>query len=517
MKSRPATTNSAPSPPFSSTWPALCALAALALAASWLFWRQGSTLAYGDAEAHLNIARRILDSRAPGVEQFGTVWLPLPHAAMLPFVRHDSLWRTGLAGAIPSSLAFIFGGFLFFLALRKLFGSGAAAWAGLAAWALNPNLLYLQAAPMSEPYSLCAIALLIFLLVHFLEKPSLRLAAACGLALSLGALTRYEIWVLIPVAALVVFARAGGSRLPMTLAFSACAALGPLSWLAHNLYFYSDPLEFYRGQWSALAINRGANYPGFHDWPAAFRYYGAAALGCLGAPLVWIGAAGLAVALWRRQWAAAVVVLSVPAFYVLSLYSSGTPIYVPYLWPHSWYNTRYGLSALPAAAFGAAALSSLLPGRARPAWAAILAAACAAPWLLAPDMEGWLCWKEAQVNGEGRRSVTRQAAQYLGPRYRHGDGILLSFGDPAGILRQSGIRISESLHEGDGPLFQAVLARPDLFMWEEWAICVEGDRVSKAMARLKRGPRRYERVRAFSAAHTPAIEIWRHIQGKDPA
>ena len=92
--------------------------AALALAA-----RQGWTLWYGDAEAHLNIARRIFDSRTPGYEQFGTVWLPLPHLLMLPFVQFDALWRCGVGGAIAAALCFVCGGLFLFHALRRLFGS----------------------------------------------------------------------------------------------------------------------------------------------------------------------------------------------------------------------------------------------------------------------------------------------------------------------------------------------------------------------------------------------------------
>src|ERR1700744_6654294 len=73
-----------------------------AIALGWCA-RQGYTLYYGDAEAHLNIARRILDSRTPGPEQLGTVWLPLPHLLMIPFVTRDSWWRSGLASPIPSA------------------------------------------------------------------------------------------------------------------------------------------------------------------------------------------------------------------------------------------------------------------------------------------------------------------------------------------------------------------------------------------------------------------------------
>ncbi len=77
--------------------------AAVALCSS----ARATLLYYGDAEAHLNIARRIVDSRTPGCDQIGTVWLPLPHLLMLPFVRNDWLWRSGLAGAIPSAICFV--------------------------------------------------------------------------------------------------------------------------------------------------------------------------------------------------------------------------------------------------------------------------------------------------------------------------------------------------------------------------------------------------------------------------
>ncbi len=64
---------------FAST--ALCFLAAAAVLAGAIAWfqRTGATLYFGDAEAHLDIARRIVDSRTPGWSQVGTTWLPLPH------------------------------------------------------------------------------------------------------------------------------------------------------------------------------------------------------------------------------------------------------------------------------------------------------------------------------------------------------------------------------------------------------------------------------------------------------
>jgi hypothetical protein len=62
---------------------------------------------YGDAESHLNIAKRVVHSLTPGFAQLGGIWLPLPHLLLLPFVYFDSLWRSGLAGSIVSGVSFV--------------------------------------------------------------------------------------------------------------------------------------------------------------------------------------------------------------------------------------------------------------------------------------------------------------------------------------------------------------------------------------------------------------------------
>ena len=64
--------------------------------------RHSELLLYGDAVAHMGIARRVFDSRTPGLLQLGTVWLPLPHLLMIPFVLSVSMWQTGMGGSIPS-------------------------------------------------------------------------------------------------------------------------------------------------------------------------------------------------------------------------------------------------------------------------------------------------------------------------------------------------------------------------------------------------------------------------------
>ena len=278
------------------------------------------------------------------------------------------------------------------------------------------------------------------------------------------------------------------------------------------------PLEFYNGPYSAKMIYERAvranmqRYPGDHDWPKALQYYRAAAESCAGTALIWVGAIGLLAAIMKRAWWAVAMLTVPPAFFVLSMYSSGTPIYLPYLWPNSYYNTRYGIAALPLLAFGGAALVSLVPGRWSISAVTVLLLASVAPWIIHPRADAWITWKESQVNSVARRAWTAEAADFLKANYRHGDGILFSFGDLTGVLRTAGIPFRESLYDGNNPHFLAVLARPDLFMWEEWALAFSGDEVATALLKTGSGDVRYECVKTVEIKGAAPVEIYRRVR-----
>ena len=81
--------------------------ASVSIASFFYYLQKSDLLLYGDAVAHINIARRVFDSRTPGLLQLGTVWLPLPHLLMVPLLASKFLWQTGIGGAIPSMIAYV--------------------------------------------------------------------------------------------------------------------------------------------------------------------------------------------------------------------------------------------------------------------------------------------------------------------------------------------------------------------------------------------------------------------------
>src|SRR6202521_4356720 len=73
------------------------------------YYRHGDLLLFGDPLADITIPRRVFDSRTPGLLQLGTVWLPLPHLLILPFIVSKQMWQSGAGGSIPSMAAFVLG------------------------------------------------------------------------------------------------------------------------------------------------------------------------------------------------------------------------------------------------------------------------------------------------------------------------------------------------------------------------------------------------------------------------
>ncbi len=458
--------------------------AGISIASFFYYLRQGDLQLYGDAVAHINIARRVFDSRTPGLLQLGTVWLPLPHILMLPFLVSRWMWQTGIGGSIPSLIAYVFSVTGIFRLMRTVLPSREsrdgreiqfAAWLATAIFALNPNLIYLQTTAMTEPTYL---ALFIWAVVF--SSDAIKGCAAgetrkansslvnCGFCLFGACLTRYDGWLL---AAVVV---AIGSSLAWLGNFAALrpgvkklvllAAAAPLLWLAYNSAVYGNPLEFANGPYSAKAIELKTAvpgmppHPGTNDLSIAFKYFFKSAQLNIGEhewQFFWVTALLIGtciVLLFRRKlWPLLLLWTPVP-FYMLSIAHSGVPLFVPVWWPFSRYNLRYGIEMLPAfAVFTAVAAYGLIrfvpTPRAKVSVATLFSLLAAAGYIQV-FRSGAVSFQEAEINSRTRIALETQLAASL-KQLPPNSTFVMYLGDHVGAFQQAGIPLSQVINEGN--------------------------------------------------------------------
>lgn len=243
---------------------ALAAAATAAAAVAWIgFFRSDLVLSHYDAKAHLVVARRVIDNLTPGWQQFGAVWLPLPHLIHFLPTQIDWLYRTGLFGSLISIACFGVTAYAAARLVGHITGSPIGAATSTCLLALNPNLLYLHATPMTEPIAIAATFLTVLWLYEWAHTNADEVPRRLRLALFVAVWTRYEAWLVLGAAlpaALFVRARAGAPRGALVrravglgiwptaavVLFLINSRITSGSWLVTGGFFVPDPA--YEGQ-----------------------------------------------------------------------------------------------------------------------------------------------------------------------------------------------------------------------------------------------------------------------------
>ncbi len=502
-------------------------IAALISLFSFIYYFQRNTLLfYGDAVAHINIARRVFDSQTPGLLQLGTVWLPLPHLLMIPFLWSNALWQSGAGGSFPSMVAYVFGVVGIFRLVRGTLAgntrtqsaAGISAWIAAFAYGANPNLAYMQATAMTESVYL---ALFIWAVVYFTEflrafpnemnsgrprsSPSVPLMR-CAWCLAGAELTRYDGWFLAGVIGLTVVVAVlrrwqdrtfRGTAVKFLLGIAAV----PVLWLAYNAAVYGNPLEFANGPYSAKAIEQrvGAPNPALHNPAIAALYFMKSAQlnmadGNWGR--LWLLAALLALAIacckLRVAFAPMLFLWAPLVFYALSIAYGSVPIHVHTWWPFATFNQRYGLQMLPMFAVSAGMLagSAVLAFERHSAKlaaliVALMALSYASVWTIGPQ-----CLQEAQKNWDIRHnlnSAVQRAVEGLPPN----STFLMDLGEHVGVMEQAGVPLLRVINnenhrpwkrptDPDG-LWERALADPPRYV--DYVVAFEGDVVDQNVNR----------------------------------
>jgi hypothetical protein len=503
--------------------------AAVSVGALIYYYHQGAILLYGDAVAHINIARRVFDSRTPGLLQLGTVWLPLPHVLDIPFIVNDRMWQSGLGASIPSMIAYVAGTMGVFRLVRGL-ASRAAAWIGALVYALNPNLIYMQATAMTEALYL---AFFVWAAVYFSEfarqadddpERARKSLAMCGIMVSAAMLVRYDGWFLAAIIALCALmavwrsrAAAPGLRRGFTVFLLLTGATAAF-FLAYNRFAFGNALEFASGPYSPRGIQERSKTPTMPTYPgensprdAVLQFLKVSRLNMAeGRPEKLLFAAAfialLAAIYFSRRFLPWAILWTPVLFYVLCVTWGSVPIYHPEWWPFTYYNVRYGLQLLPAiAVFTALALEFMarfFPVRPASGMAiALIAASYYSVWRATP-----VCLREAQANGRERMALELALAAEL-KKLPSSATLMMDCGAHPGALQLAGIHFSRVLRESNPPFWEAALARPA--QSADYIIVFPGDVVDRALRQSSEGVRQ---VATIGTPRQPGAVIYRAMR-----
>lgn len=489
------------------------------------YFHRGQILVYGDAVAHINIARRVFDSATPGLLQLGTVWLPLPHLLMIPLLLSDSMWQSGLAGSIPSMIAYVLGMVGVFRLVRGIVsadarvasGARVAAWVAALVYGLNPNLIYLQTTAMTESLYLALFVWAVVYAFEFLNEAGKKRETMEGTKVHGGRLwkgwacvaaaefTRYDGWFLAGAIGAVVFVFLLGhwniaAFRRRAIMFLVGIAVAPTLWVTYNAVAYRNPWEFANGPYSARAIEQksGAVNPAEgHVFTAGSYFLKSAQLsvatGSWGR--AWLVASVLALAsgVVGRSLLLPLALLWTPLlFYAFSIAHGGVPLYIPPWWPFTWYNIRYGLELLPLLAASIGVLVGLVfQAVKRQAWTVVLVIgglaviSYASVWRAQP-----LCLTEALVNSHTRLALEGAVARAIQPTPRQ-TRFLMYLGHHVGVFQVAGIPLRQVVNEGNHRpwkkpsdpegLWERALADPPRYV--DYVIAFEGDEVDRSVDR----------------------------------
>lgn len=446
--------------------------AGLSVASFVYFFANGMTNVYGDGVAHVNIARKVVDSPDDSLwqryMQIGSPWLPLQKVLMLPLVANDWMWRTGAAGSFVSMLSFIIATVFLYL-LAKSFYRKEDCWRELlplvsvAVFAFNPSVLYLQSTPMSEVLFMAALVTSVYLLQHWVNGSSGRRLAIAALAMTVATLTRYEAWPVASLSIVIVALASGGdrkSRVKDVSMYSALIAIGPLYWLWHNWAIYGNALEFLTGPNSArgIYVQNRVNFA----WSKMFignaaldvLTMSAAVAVCVGPFVLLLGGAGFFrwLTAERRSLVAtspALLLIVTFLFHVWSFYRGEIQVFP--LSAFGLLNVRYGLPHVLAVSLFAPSAVLLFKTASRRRILTLICVIIAAQYvyLISEGPSQLAMYQEGLRNGVNTRAARDRSmvASYIAKHPPVGF-VLMHTGALGPVISQGDIRYSRVIHEG---------------------------------------------------------------------
>ena len=459
------------------------------------FYSLDTIIAFGDGQARLMMARRVVDGLHTGLAQLGGVWLPIPQILMVPFIWNDFLYSSGIAGAIVSMVSYVVATVFLYKLIVSVTKDRVAGLIGVVAFS-SPNILYMQSVPMSEmPFITFFVMSVYFLMRWVQDVEKLRFLFLTALAVFLATLTRYEGWVLFwVVAGVMVYAfwknHFSYAKVEGYFVFFAVLALfGVGLWFIWNQVIFGDILYFARGEYSArvmintiveqmLLSQRTAG-----NLPLSFLVYGRTALDNTGWIAATVSSLGLVYLLFlRRPFVQKLVVLSLLfpfAFYVFALFEGKTAVIGhPVFIPGTYLNTRYGVFMLPAVGFFVGFLAQKKWSWLKLSILILVVGSSVVTWQV-----GIISRDDAFKGGrtDPGAQIQRTAGDWLKNNYDSGLVLMENFTNVR-VTFTSKLPLREIIYEGDQDMWEGSLQDPTKYVcWVFMRGGAEPDKVWKAL------------------------------------
>lgn len=502
--------------------------------------RSGSNLWYSDAQSHLTIARRIFDSKVPGFQQLGTVWLPVPHILLIPLVVIMPMWTTGWGACILGILCL---------------GASVAALYRIAAragmWRMarifvvlfflaNPSLLYTYTTALTEPVLIAsmlgAVAGISGWMTSDRKLSGGELAVFAGIPAGMAVLSRYEGWALVITGTMFViwasWVRWKDIRytVRMALSFAAIPAAAAIWWIAYNFAIYGNPLEFMFGEYSAATQQRNISETGLLTTKGnaglTFWTYGWSVIEAAGLVLLVAAFIGACVLIFTRglDLSALLIWLTATpaAFSIVSLYLGQTAINNDHSLPTTWWNNRFALSILPILVLLAGVLIDYLRSSRTSRKFPILRYILAGAFLFAITIQN-IWWAQDLTNrsaviaeavlSEESGTDARTAGRWMGAHYDGGNILMDETARNNAILPMIGLPLSEYYNRSTGELFDQALDSPASHA--EWIFVntehdsTDSGPVDLVYKMMEEYPQRFENYRLVY--QTPTHSVYRLV------
>lgn len=438
----------------------------LSVAAFVYFSSQGVLFGHRDSISHLMIARRAVAGDSPHLLLLGSVWLPLQHLLMLPFIWITPLYYSGVAGALAGGIAYVVMAVFIYKILLGLTSHRIAALTGVAVFAFNPNILYLQTTAMMEPAFFATTVVAIYYLQQWIQSERHGYLVTSAVAVLLSTLTRYEAWVMATIFVVIVACVCVRKKIQSTpsivFTFAAISFAGPTSWLAYNALFFGSPFYFRTGEYGDPKLWESSADPSIGNWTNAFMTYWYAVRDDLNIIVIALAIIGIACLIARRNMDVLPVLATVVLFpfFVYSIESAQSPLRVMQV-AGSMFNLRYGLVMLLPAAIAIGYLIAVISkaSSVKLVWPAVVVAAVIVPFV-PKGIDGLVTYAEAKAGIEAsQESIQYQASQFLS-RYYDGGLLLAESSNNESVLFDGRIPLEDNVYEGTYQVWDKALENP---------------------------------------------------------